>query len=119
MAARKVASEGKKPEKLMHRAIMLELKATDKDEKGRIQRNDRLVARALVRKAKEGDIPAIREVNDRSDGKIINMASYEDGGLRLEDLIHMSYQAGKQSRVEKRPEPKLLPVVDIKADKVE
>ena len=98
---------------------MLELNGFDKDEHGRRCRNDRLVAKALIRQAKNGDIPAIKEINDRSDGKIINLSAMDDGGLRLEDLIHMSYQAGKQSKVEKRPEPKLLPVIDMKAEKVE
>jgi hypothetical protein len=86
---------------------------------GKLVRNDRLVARALVKKAKEGDVPAIKEINDRSDGKIVTLADMDDGGLKLEDLIHMSYQVGEQRAKQKQALPApLLEARDItpKAD---
>ena len=118
----KKTGNGAKPVKLMRDALMVALNEEVRLEvngKTKRFRKFRLVAQALVDQGMAGDIPAIKEIFDRSDGKIINLASADDGGLRLEDLIHMSYQAGRQSKVEKRPEPKLLSVIDIKADKVE
>ena len=108
MAASKT-HPGPKSDKRMRTAILLELNGHDKDERGRRIRNDRLVAKALIRKGKEGDIPAIKEINDRVDGKIINLAGMDDGGLSLEDLIHMSYQVGKQKAKRELPPP----IIDI------
>jgi hypothetical protein len=110
MAARKRPSAGAKPDKIMRTAIMLELNGTELIEGTRV-RNDRLVARALVKRAKEGDVPAIKEINDRSDGKIVNLGALDDGGLKLEDLIHMSYQVGKVRG--QREQPALLEAKDI------
>jgi hypothetical protein len=106
MAARKTPSAGAKPDKMMRTAIMLELNGTELIEGKRV-RNDRLVAKALVKRAKEGDVPAIKEINDRSDGKIPTLNDLEDGGLKLEDLIHMSYQVGKQRGKIEGPAPML------------
>lgn len=54
-----------------------------------------LVARALVDRAINGDVPAIKEIFDRSDGKVSTLSGSGEGdGLTLEDLIHMSYKAG-------------------------
>jgi hypothetical protein len=102
----------------MRHSLLLALNETVVVGKRRVKKH-RIIAQALVAKGMDGDIPAIKEINDRVDGKIINLSAMDDGGLKLEDLIHMSYQAGKQSKVEKRPEPKLLPVIDLKAEKVE
>jgi hypothetical protein len=56
----------------------------------------------------------LKEINDRGDGKIPTLADLDDGGLKLEDLIHMSYRVGKLA---KRPEQRPLPaIIDLKAD---
>jgi hypothetical protein len=57
-------------------ALMMEIKAAGDDFMGL-----RLVARALMKKANEGDVPAIREVADRSDGKVPSEAKIETGPL--------------------------------------
>jgi hypothetical protein len=80
MAARKTPSRGSKPDKIMRDALQLELaheiKAQDPDsdpKKGpkliKIRRS-RLVAIALVNKAIKGDVAAIREINERMDGRV-------------------------------------------------
>ena len=104
MAARKTPSKGGKPDKLMRDTLMLELHQDSAVEasNGRIQKikRFRLVARALIRKAIDGDVQAAKEINDRIDGRLTNTqfgGPSNDGGLSLEELIHMSYQAGKQA----------------------
>lgn len=68
MAARKTASKGSRPDKHMRDALAIEL-ATMVGEKGEKVKKLRLVARKLIEVALEGDIAAIKEVNDRMDGK--------------------------------------------------
>lgn len=70
MAARKTPSKGGKPDKLMRNALILALNREAEDADGRITRKLNLVAAKLVEKAIEGDVPAIREINDRVDGKV-------------------------------------------------
>ena len=73
MAARKTPSKGGKPDKLMRDALSLELhREIEVEIDGRKQKVKRLrlVARALVDKAIDGDTPAIKEINERMDGKI-------------------------------------------------
>jgi hypothetical protein len=66
-------SEGNENLKPMRDAIALELAeekvVPDDDGKARKFRKLRLVARALVNKAVEGDVTAIKDVIDRMDGK--------------------------------------------------
>lgn len=69
MAARKNPSKGGKPDKLMRDALMLELHREVIDDGKKIKRI-RMVARKLVDKAIDGDVPAIREINERIDGKV-------------------------------------------------
>lgn len=69
MAARNTPSRGGKPDKLMRDALILELQAEAKDSNGQMTKKLRLIARKLVDKATEGDVPAIKEINDRVDGK--------------------------------------------------
>ena len=100
MATRKTPSAGAKPDKLMRDAILLELNidAPDPLREGRKIKKLRLVARALVDRAINGDVPAIKGINDRSDGKLVSAHRGGSGagdGLTLEDLIHMSYGAGR------------------------
>jgi hypothetical protein len=65
--------DGRPAEKPMRDALELELAqeqdATDFDGEVRKFRRLRLVARALVNKAIEGDVASIRDVIDRMDGK--------------------------------------------------
>lgn len=70
MAARKTPSKGGKPDKLMRDALMLELHKETSDDTGKKIKKLRLVARKLIDKAIDGDVPAIREINDRIDGKV-------------------------------------------------
>ena len=66
----KPKSRGSRPDKLMRDALLLELKRDGEDADGKKTKKIRLVARRLVDKAIEGDVPAIREINDRIDGKV-------------------------------------------------
>src|ERR1035441_7954130 len=105
MAVRKNPSKGGKPDKLMRDALNLELHQQVQDplsQRKRIVKRLRLVARALVDAAIDGDVAAIKEINDRMDGKISPVVSVSsDGdGLTLEELIHLSYQAGKKAKPE-------------------
>ena len=61
----------------------------------------------------------LKRLNDRSDGRISLLSGLDDGGLKLEDLIHMSYQVGEQRGKQKQALPApLLEARDItpKAD---
>lgn len=73
MAARKTASKGGKPDKLMRDALSIELhREVDGAPYGSAKpiKRLRLVAHALVEKGINGDTAAIREINDRMDGKV-------------------------------------------------
>jgi len=61
---------GSKPDKLMRDAIVLELKREAIDADGKPTRKLDLVAAKLVAIAMEGDMQAIKEINDRADGKV-------------------------------------------------
>jgi hypothetical protein len=56
----------------MRDALLLELhqEAQEVDEYGKAIKRLRLVARALVEAALQGDVSAIKEINDRVDGKV-------------------------------------------------
>lgn len=69
MAARKTPSAGGKPDKLMRTALMLSLHREAKDADGNVTKKLRLVADKLIELALEGDVVAIKEINDRVDGK--------------------------------------------------
>lgn len=69
MAARNTPSRGGKPDKLMRDALVLELHQEAQDADGVMTKKLRQIARKLVDKAIEGDVPAIKEINDRVDGK--------------------------------------------------
>ena len=66
MAPRKTPGGGPKPDKLMRHALALELH----QEVGEKVKKLRLVARALVDNAIDGDTTAARECFDRMDGKV-------------------------------------------------
>lgn len=98
MAARNTASKGAKPDKFMRDALILELHREVKDGNGRKVKKLRLVARSLVDIAMTGDIPAIREINDRIDGK--PMAKTELSGTinLLEQLVGASYEKKEEAK---------------------
>lgn len=60
---------GSKPDKLMRDAIMVALKREATDASGEKTKKLYLIANKLVDLAAEGDMQAIKEVNDRVDGK--------------------------------------------------
>jgi hypothetical protein len=70
LAARKSPSKGGKPDKLMRHALMLELHREAKQADGKVTKRLRLVARKLVERAEQGDVPAIKEIFDRVDGRV-------------------------------------------------
>lgn len=68
----------------MRDALILELNQEAEDAGGQMTKRLRLVARKLVDKAIEGDIPAIKEINDRVDGKSPqSLVSDDDGPLTI------------------------------------
>src|SRR4051812_30713488 len=60
---------GRKPDKLMRDAIIAALKREAADADGVLTKKLHLIADRLVEKAMAGDIAAIKEINDRVDGK--------------------------------------------------
>ena len=78
---------GAKREKLMRDALIVSLKR--QAEKGLKTRQLQVVAEALVVKAMEGDVPAIKEIFDRVDGKVPqeNHNTNEMGDNTLEALL--------------------------------
>lgn len=71
MATRKAPSKGAKPDKLMRDALIVALHRQAEDANGKPTKKLHLIADALVDKAMSGDVPAIKEINDRVDGKSV------------------------------------------------
>lgn len=72
---------GKPKEKLFHQALMMQLKEAGED-----LPMLREVATQLIDKAKEGDLPAIKELADRLDGKPaqqLNLAGHDGGAFNV------------------------------------
>lgn len=70
------ANSGRKQEKPFRDALRMELAAAGEDGKAL-----RKIARALIDKAGEGDMQAIKEIADRVDGKVAQaVVGDEDGG---------------------------------------
>jgi hypothetical protein len=67
------ANSGRKQEKPFRDALRMELAAAGEDSKAL-----RAIARALILKASEGDMPAIKELADRVDGKVPQGISGDD-----------------------------------------
>ncbi len=103
MAARKTPSRGGKPDKLMRDAISLvlheETSVPDPLNSKRIIRLKklRLVATALVHAAIKGDVSAIKEINDRMDGKVVQKIGGDtpDGAIPI-DIKNLSAQQIEQ-----------------------
>jgi hypothetical protein len=66
---------GRPKDKPFAEALRMELKAAGKD-----HRALRKIARALIAKAEDGDLPAIREIADRLDGKVTTTDVPEESG---------------------------------------
>lgn len=71
---------GSKPDKLMRDAIMLALKREATGEDGKPTRKLNLIADKLVDLAVTGDIQAIKEINDRVDGRPAQAITGANGG---------------------------------------
>lgn len=69
MAARKTKPEGKKPDKLWHHAIMRAVNRPANDVLTEKAPKLEFLADQLVMKGMGGDVPAIKEIGDRLDGK--------------------------------------------------
>ena len=93
MAARKTPAS-RKPDKLMRDALGLELQREDPVD-GKQEKRLRQVARALVLKAIGGDVPAIKEICDRMDGKVPQGigGSDESSEQIIVQLVHFSERA--------------------------
>lgn len=75
-----LSKRGRKSDKVMRDAIRLALHRTDEDGTKYLTR----VADALVKAAAGGDIQAIKEVNDRMDGKAVQpVGNDEDTPFKL------------------------------------
>jgi len=72
MAARQTPSKGGKPDKLMRDALMIALKREAKDADGKKTKKINIIAAKLVDLACYGDVVAIKEINDRVDGKSVS-----------------------------------------------
>lgn len=70
MAERKAPSKGGKPDKLMRDAITLDLKREAVNADGQPTKRLNLVASKLVDEAIGGNVQAIKEINERMDGKV-------------------------------------------------
>jgi hypothetical protein len=68
MAPRITSTRGK-PDKLMRDALVIELRAEAEDAQGVPTKKLRLLARKLIDLGLDGDLAAIKEINDRVDGK--------------------------------------------------
>lgn len=88
MAASIKPSPGVKPDKLMHSALCLALHRAAVDADGQPTKKLALVAAKLVEVAIDGDIPAIKEIFDRVDGKVpqtTRLTGADDGPIEIED----------------------------------
>lgn len=69
MAARNNPSQGHKPDKLMRDALLVVLHRAAVDADGKPTKRLNNVAAAIVTRAEEGDVAAIKEIFDRVDGR--------------------------------------------------
>ena len=81
--------QNNRPDKIMRDALLLELHEEAQDDFGTAIKKLRLVARRLVQSAIEGDTAAIKEINDRVDGKVPQQIQGDpDNPLVIERVIH-------------------------------
>ena len=86
MAPRITPSKGGKPDKLMRDALMLALHREAEDANGHPTKKLNLLADKLIDKALTGDVPAIKEVIDRVDGKAPQSVTL-DGELDVTETL--------------------------------
>lgn len=90
MATRLNPSKGSRPDKLMRDALILELSEKINEGRDKGSKKLRLVARALIDKGLTGDVQAIKEINDRVDGKAPQALTDPDGGPLSVKIISFS-----------------------------
>lgn len=102
MAVRTNPSKGGKPDKLMRDALMVALHREAVDADGKPTKKLAKIADALVDKAIEGDVPAIKEILDRVDGKVALPVSGEMTHIvTLEDMLdRLSHASGNARKSE-------------------
>lgn len=81
------ANSGRKQEKPFKDALRMELAAAGDDQKAL-----RKIARALISKAEDGDMQAIKEFADRIDGKVPQGITGEDGAGPAEIIFRTIYE---------------------------
>jgi hypothetical protein len=82
-------------DKLMRDALLIELQREDKID-GVPTKRLRRVANALILKAIEGDVPAIKEINDRIDGKVAQTNVHEGGDKPIETVALTPMEAARR-----------------------
>jgi len=76
------SNSGRRAEKPFADALRMELKAAGEDHKAL-----RAIAKALISKATDGDMQAIKELADRTDGKVPQAVVGDDGHDPIK-LVH-------------------------------
>lgn len=88
------ANSGRRQEKPFRDALRMELTAAGED-----QRALRSIARALIAKAEEGDMQAIKELADRIDGKVPQaVIGDEENPLQVIHAITRTIISAKNAR---------------------
>lgn len=96
---RKTPSAGNKPDKLMRDALMVALKREAEGADGKPTKKLAQVAEALVDKAIEGDVPAIKEIADRVDGKVAQVVAGDaDNPLAVSVIERVIVKAPNRDR---------------------
>jgi len=93
LAARITPSRGGKPDKLMRDALILALREEATDADGQMTTKLRLVARKLVDRALDGDVPAIKEIGDRVDGKPPQAIVGDDESAPIKTLLEVMWKS--------------------------
>lgn len=82
-------------DKLMREALLIELQREDKID-GIPTKRLRRVANALIHKALDGDVAAIKEINDRIDGKVAQTSVIEGGDKPIETVALTPMEAARR-----------------------
>ncbi len=103
MPARITPSAGKKPDKYITDALRIELHAEAKDCDGKMTKKLRLLARALIDRAIEGDTPAAREILDRVEGKVPTNITGDGEGLIVRIIKFAAEEQAPALQIEQQP----------------
>ena len=87
MAPRVTPSKGRKSDKQMRDALIVALHRECEAADGKKTKRLYQVAEQLVLKAASGDVPAIKEVFDRVDGKSVQPLEGTDDGPPIQQVI--------------------------------